>query len=168
MRHKLIHAADGQRTFVLVLDSGDQAMASLKRFVAEQRIEAAELSAIGAFSGAELAYFDWERKTYQPNRIDEQLEVASFLGDVALGPDDKPALHVHCVLGRRDAGALAGHLIEGRVRPTLEVVLTESPAHLRKRHDPESGLALIDLDASSTSGGPHDGAAGFSDQGNSI
>jgi len=37
-----------------------------------------------------------------------------------------------------------GHLIEGKVRPTLEVILTESPAHLRKRHDLESGLALID------------------------
>jgi hypothetical protein len=29
------------------------------------------------------------------------------------------------------------------VRPTLEVIVTESPAHLRKRLDPGSGLALI-------------------------
>ncbi len=33
------------------------------------------------------------------------------------------------------------------VRPTLEVVLTESPAHLRKSFRPEYGLALIDLGA---------------------
>ena len=33
--------------------------------------------------------------------------------------------------------------VEARVRPTLEVILTESPAHLRREHDPESGLALI-------------------------
>jgi hypothetical protein len=32
---------------------------------------------------------------------------------------------------------------EGHVRPTLEIVLSESPAHLRKRFDPTSGLALI-------------------------
>jgi Plants and Prokaryotes Conserved (PCC) domain len=68
----------------------------------------------------------------------------SLTGDIALGPDGNPALHIHCVLGRRDGGALAGHLIEGKVRPTLEIILTESPAHLRKRHDPEGGLALID------------------------
>jgi hypothetical protein len=30
-----------------------------------------------------------------------------------------------------------------RVWPTLEVILIESPAHLRKRLDPESGRALI-------------------------
>ena len=38
---------------------------------------------------------------------------------------------------------MGGHLLEAHVRPTLEVVLTESPRHLRKRKDPESGLALI-------------------------
>ncbi len=37
-----------------------------------------------------------------------------------------------------------GHLLEGIVRPTLEVMLTESPAHLRRRHDPRFGIALID------------------------
>jgi hypothetical protein len=31
------------------------------------------------------------------------------------------------------------------VRPTLELVVTESPAHLHKRKDPTTGLALIDL-----------------------
>jgi uncharacterized protein len=51
------------------------------------------------------------------------------------------------VLGHRDGSELAGHLIEGQVRPTLEVILTESPAHLRKKHDQESSFALIDQQA---------------------
>ena len=52
-------------------------------------------------------------------------------------------LHVHLVLGRRDGTAWAGHLVEGRVRPTLEVIVTEAPAHLRKQADPETGLSFI-------------------------
>ena len=44
--------------------------------------------------------------------------------------------------------AMGGHLMEGHVRPTLEVILTESPRHLQRKFDPESGLALIDLQAS--------------------
>src|SRR6185437_181837 len=71
-----------------------------------------------------------------------QVEVASLIGDVALSPEGKPALHIHVVLGRRNGSALAGHLAEAHVRPTLEVILTESPAYLTKAHDPESGLAL--------------------------
>ena len=43
----------------------------------------------------------------------------------------------------RDGSAKAGHLGEARVRPTLEVIVTESPAHLRKVKDAETGLALI-------------------------
>jgi predicted DNA-binding protein with PD1-like motif len=45
----------------------------------------------------------------------------------------------------RPAGA---HLLEGRVFPTLEVVVTETPAQLRKVMRPDIGIALIDLDQS--------------------
>ncbi len=143
MQSRLINQAGQQRTFVIVLSSGDEAMACLKRFVEQEKIEAAQFSAIGAFRSAVLGYFDWETKDYQRIPVDEQAEVASFTGDLAYGPDEQPALHIHCVLGCRGGRAVAGHLLEGHVRPTLEVVLTDSPVHLRKRHDAESGLALI-------------------------
>ena len=102
-----------------------------------------EITAIGALSHVVLNYFDWERKAYHNIPVAEQVEVASLIGDVAEGPDGKPALHAHIVVGRRDGSAMAGHLCEAHVRPTLEVILTESPAHLKKKMDPESGLALI-------------------------
>ena len=38
---------------------------------------------------------------------------------------------------------MAGHLGEAHVRPTLEVIITESPAHLHRVKDPVTGLALI-------------------------
>ena len=67
----------------------------------------------------------------------------SLIGDIAEGPDGKPSIHVHLVVGKRDGTAMAGHLAEARVRPTLELAVTESPAHLRKVKDKQSGLALI-------------------------
>jgi predicted DNA-binding protein with PD1-like motif len=51
------------------------------------------------------------------------------------------------VLGRRDLSALAGHLVEAHLRPTLKLVVTDLPANLCKRLDPESGLALIRVPA---------------------
>jgi uncharacterized protein len=147
MKSRLLHQNAGQRTFAVVLETDDEAMKCLQVFATRENIAAAQISAIGAFSSAMLGYFDWQKKDYLRNTFAEQLEVASLLGDVALSPDKKPALHLHAVLGRRDGTALAGHLLEGRVRPTLEVILTESPAHLQKIYDPESGLALIRPDA---------------------
>lgn len=146
MQSKLLHNADGQRTFAVILATGDEVMACLKDFVTRERITAAQISAIGALSDVVLEYFDWEKKDYMKIPLREQVEVASLLGDVAEA-DGKPAIHLHIVVGRRDGSAMAGHLGEAHVRPTLEVILTESPAHLRKRHDPESGLALIRTDA---------------------
>jgi predicted DNA-binding protein with PD1-like motif len=146
MQAKLLHDAQGQRTYAVILASGDEVMTSLKDFVSREKIIAAQVSAIGALSDVVLEYFDWEKKDYTKIPVREQVEVASRLGDVA-ELDGKPALHLHIVVGKRDGHAMAGHLGEAHVRPTLEVIIAESPAHLRKRYDPASKLALIRTDA---------------------
>jgi predicted DNA-binding protein with PD1-like motif len=146
MRSKLLDRSNGSATYAIILDSGEEALSTLQDFVEREEISAAHFSAIGAFSSATLKYFDWNSKTYQDNPIDEQVEVASLIGDVALSPTGVPTLHVHTVLGRSDGTALAGHLGKGVVRPTLEIIMIESPAHLRKKFDPESGLALLDAE----------------------
>jgi uncharacterized protein len=134
-------------THAVVLSKGDEAIGLLGRFVREHRIDAASLSAIGAFERAIVGYFDWAQKQYKRIPVNEQVEVLSLLGDVAVS-DGEPSLHIHAVLGRSDGSVVGGHLLEGHVRPTLEVILIEPPAHLKKRKDPETGLALIAPEAS--------------------
>lgn len=143
MKYQLLHETDGIRTFVAVLDLDDEAMACLRELALKEQLDAAQVSAIGAFRSATLAFFDWETKSYIDIPVDEQTEVASLIGDIASDPDGAPVVHVHAVLGKRDGGAVAGHLSRGMVRPTLEVLITESPAYLTRRHDPVSGLTLI-------------------------
>ena len=86
-------------------------------------------------------------KEYRRIPIDEQCEVLSLIGDVAEGQDG-PSVHVHVVLGLSDGTTRGGHLLEGRVFPTLEVIIREAPAELRKVMNPDIGIALIDLDRS--------------------
>ena len=88
-------------------------------------------------------FFDWETKDYRKIPITEQVEVVSSSATSPLGPTASRRLHLHVVVSRDDGIAMGGHLMEAYVRPTLEVVLTESPRHLHKRKDAESGLALI-------------------------
>ena len=143
MKTRLIHSASGKRTFVAVLETGDAVKAALTRFAEAEGLSAAQITAIGAFERATIRYFDWDTRAYVPIPIDEQVEVASLNGDIALGEDGSPMLHIHVVLGRRDGSALAGDLDEGTVRPTLEVIVTESPDHLVRVHDPVTRLPLI-------------------------
>ena len=146
MKQKLLNESGGQRTFAIVLHTGDEVLTSLQAFVRDKKVFAAQFTAIGAFSDVVLKYFDWETKEYLKNRIDEQVEVASLVGDVARAPSGEPSIHAHLVVGKRDGTAMAGHLGEAHVRPTLEVLLTESAAHLQKSTDAATGLALINLE----------------------
>ena len=97
-----------------------------------------------AFARATVGWFDRTTKEYRKIAVDEQCEVLSLLGDIALG-EDGPTVHAHAVLGLSDGQVHGGHLLAGEVWPTLEVVVRESPARLRKSDHPELGLALIDL-----------------------
>src|SRR5690349_18576405 len=128
MRTKVLNE-DGERTFAVIFETGDEVVSGLTRFAEEQNLTASRFTAIGAFSRAVLGYFDWEQKDYSRIPVAEQVEVLSLIGDVALDAG-RPKVHAHVVLGLRDGTARGGHLLEAHVRPTLEVVLTESPTYL--------------------------------------
>ena len=147
MKSQLVNEVSGQRTFVVVLDPGEEAFAALTAFAIDNDLGSASLTAIGAFERATVGWFDLVEKTYRKIPINEQCEVLSAIGDVAVGDDGKPSLHVHAVFGLRDGTTRGGHLLDGIVRPTLEITLVEAPVHLRRRKRPEFGAALIDLNA---------------------
>ena len=139
-------SADDPKTYALIFDKGDEVVQTLTAFAKEHRLRAAHFTAIGAFSAVTLGYFDRAKKDYVKIPVAEQVEVLSLVGDVAR-QDDEPKIHAHVVVGKSDGTAHGGHLIDGRVWPTLELVLTESARTLARKSDPESGLALIDLSA---------------------
>src|SRR5579875_3331185 len=145
MKAQLVHENEGEKTFVLVFATGDEAVASLTAFAKEKKLGASRLTAIGGFQEATLGYFNLGKKDYDKIPVREQVEVLSLVGDITLTDKGDPKIHVHAVLGRSDGTTRGGHLIEGRVRPTLEVTLVESPRHLRRKHGPETGLALIQV-----------------------
>ena len=145
MQAKILNEAP-ERTCALVLQTGEEVVAALEGFAQEHGLAATRITAIGALQRAVLGYFDWQRKDYERISVDEQVEVLSLIGDVALA-DGRPKLHAHVVLGRRDGSTVGGHLLSGHVRPTLEVLMVDSPSYLARRHDPASGLALIRMEA---------------------
>jgi predicted DNA-binding protein with PD1-like motif len=144
MKSRLVWQAAGERTYVLVLDAGEEAFSAITEFAGKNGLGGASLTAIGAFERATVGWFDLAAKTYRPIEIAEQCEGLSLLGDIATGDDGKPSLHLHAVLGLRDGTTRGGHFLKGMVRPTLEVTIVEMPAHLRRRKRPELGIALID------------------------
>ena len=146
MRGTLLYER-GEKTFALVFDEADDVLSELTAFARTQRLSGSHFTAIGAFSEVTLGYFDRHRKDYRRIVIAEQVEVLSLVGDIAL-ENGEPKVHAHVVVAKADGTAHGGHLLHARVWPTLELVLEESPTHLRRRFDPASGLALIDIERS--------------------
>jgi uncharacterized protein len=145
MHAKLVWENVGERTFVLVLDAGEEAFAAIVDFATQANLSGASLTALGAFERATVGWFDIAKRAYKLIEVNQQCEGLSLLGDIATGDDGKPSLHMHAVLGLKNGTTRGGHFLKGIVRPTLEVTIVETPARLRRRKRPELGIALIDL-----------------------
>jgi len=144
MQYKQV--GEDPRRFAVIFETGDELFEGLGEFVKRERIESASFTAIGALASVKLAWFDWEAKEYRTSvELEEQVELVSVVGDVAENKGE-PSVHAHVVIARSTGDALGGHLRRAVVRPTCEVVLTETEERLRKRVDPESGLPLIRVD----------------------
>jgi uncharacterized protein len=147
MKSKVVSDTSDAEVHVVILDSGEEAFAALTKFANQAKISAASLTAIGAFEKATVGWFDFASRSYKKIEVREQCEVLSAIGDIAVGDDGKASLHVHIVLGLSDGSTRGGHLLEGKVRPTLEVVITETPSKLRRKNRADLGIALIDVHA---------------------
>lgn len=141
MHYKLLNE-DSQKTYAVIMESGDEVMEQLLSFAKEKKLKASQFTAIGAFKKAMLGYFDFSIKDYKKIPVEEQVEVLAFTGDVSMYKDE-PKVHAHVVLGKSDGSTCGGHLLKGYAHPTLEIILTESPAWLKRKMDPDSEIPLI-------------------------
>lgn len=134
------------RVFVVVVGDGEEVTGALVRFARAVGLDAASVTAFGGFGSATLGFFDLAAKDYVRTEVDEQTEVLSVVGDIGPDADGTRALHAHVVLGLRDATTRGGHLLAATVRPTLEVMVTESLAPLRRYYHDDLGLTVLDTD----------------------
>lgn len=143
MKVQLLSQDGNIKSYAVIFHTGDEAYSGMYEFAREYHVTAAHFSAIGALSGARLAWFDPTRKMYKQIAIDGQVEVLSMTGDIALS-NGKPAIHTHMVVGFPDGSVRGGHVLEARVRPTLEVMVTVEPRAMHRVPDPVTGLTLMD------------------------
>lgn len=144
MKSKLVADSEG-RSFVLVLDPGEEAFTTITNFAKSEDLLGAALTALGAFERATVGWFDIAKKEYRKIEVAEQCEALSLVGDIAIDDKGAQSLHLHAVLGLCDGSTRGGHLLKAIVQPTLEVMLKETPKALRRKKRSDLGLALIDL-----------------------
>lgn len=143
MQVKQIKDTPEEKVYAVIFYRGDEVLSGLTDFAIQHKIGDAHFTAIGAVSGATLAWLDLSKKIYHRVPVTEQVEVVSLIGDIATF-NDKPIVHMHAVLAKSNGTTVGGHVFELNVNPTLEVFLTANTTSLKKKPDDASGMKLID------------------------
>jgi predicted DNA-binding protein with PD1-like motif len=140
---KLISENGATKTYAIIFAVGDEILSGLSEFAEKYQVKSAHFTGIGDVTTAKIGWFDGSKKMFKVTNITEQSEVTSLMGDVALN-NGKVVVHAHINLASSDNIVRGGHLLEGFVSPTLEVIFTVEPEPLYKKLDPEFDLFLID------------------------
>jgi predicted DNA-binding protein with PD1-like motif len=131
--------------YLIRFHTGEEVFSGLVAFAKQAGITAAWVNALGAMSSAELGYWDAEARQYMRLPVEEEVEVAALVGNIARF-DGEPIPHLHATLTRRDFSALGGHLFKGVAGATVEVYVRNYPnVGLTRARDEAVGLNLWSL-----------------------
>lgn len=115
------------RSFHIIFQKGDDPAAGLAEFARRNKLTDAHFEAIGAFGSAVIGWSDRPRKAFKVVRINEEMEVAAFNGNIVRNQDGEPVVHAHCVVGiLSNAKVYAGHCVQEVVSLTMQLYLTDS------------------------------------------
>lgn len=117
------------RTFEVTMRKGDEVAAGLTEFAEQNHVTLAHVTAVGALNAAVLGWFDPDKRAYKKIVINQEVEVVSFIGNIAM-ENGKPFLHAHAVVAFPDGSTKGGHFIEGHVSLEMQifVVDTDTPS----------------------------------------
>lgn len=130
--------------YLVRLDTDEEIWSGIERFAADQKVDLGVVSGIGSVYDIVLGFYDRAAGDYVRRTIAEEMEIVSLLGNISL-KEGRAFPHLHVTLGTRDYRALAGHLFEGKVAATCEVVIRPLPGLVHRRRDEKLGLYLWDV-----------------------
>ncbi|MCK4335712.1 MAG: DNA-binding protein [Candidatus Aenigmarchaeota archaeon] len=132
-------------SYLIRLEKGEKVIEKLEEFCGKEGVRSGHFSGIGGFERVEIAYYTTEDKKYHPKVFDKPpMELLSIKGNVSLS-EAKLKVHAHVVVGDSEFRVFGGHLIEGIVLPTCEIVFFPFEEMIERKMDGETGLALLDL-----------------------
>ncbi len=130
--------------YVIRMMKGERIVESILIFCKSNGIKSGSFYGIGALVQAELLFYNLGKKEYESKSLKEDLEVLNVTGNVAF-LDGKQVVHAHITLSDSKMRAHGGHLKEGVVGGTLEVIFTDLDTELNREFDSETGLNLLDI-----------------------
>ena len=137
---------DPKGTLIVGLERGDDVRASVEALAQKEGIACARVSAIGAVEGAELGYYDLQRKEYLRKTFAGIWELVTLEGNITL-KDSRPFLHAHVSIAGADYELRGGHLFDARVAVVVEMFIDIFSEPLPRRYQEDVGLPCWHLES---------------------
>lgn len=133
-----------ENKYIVSIDNHTEIADALLSFCSETGIKSGSISGIGAIDSMTLRFFNPATKKYVDRQFDEQMEIASLLGNVST-LDGKTYLHLHIVAGRSDYSTLGGHLLSARLSGAGEFFVEDFGVDAERAYSEEIGLNIYKL-----------------------
>jgi len=133
-----------ENTYIIRLDRGEKIIESVKDFCTKNNIKCGYFSGIGALDEVELAHYIVENKKYTSKVFKQALEITNLNGNIAT-MGNEVYLHCHITLSDEEMKVIAGHLKEGKIAATCEIIFVKLDAKINRKHDEFIGLNLLDI-----------------------
>ncbi len=130
--------------YVLRIEKGEEIVDAIKRFAKKSKIKGAFLFGLGVGEKLTLGYFDAQKKSYIKKEFNHEYEFTSFAGNISYF-EKELVVHIHVTITDDNFNAFGGHLFEGYVPATLEIVVINLYGSLKRFSDELTGLKLLNL-----------------------
>lgn len=137
-------ASFNDNTYALRFDPGDDILAELSSFCADQTISNGAITGLGSIENPTLAHYSIHTKHFSQRNLPGVYEITSLTGNIAL-IGNLPTPHIHVSISDDQMAAFGGHLIAGTCSATLELIVTAYPTKLIKSHNDQIGLNIWDF-----------------------
>ncbi len=133
-----------ENTYIIRLDRNEKIIESIKSFCTKNDIKCGYFFGIGALDEVELAHYIADNKKYTSKVFKQPLEITHLTGNITT-MDNGVYLHCHITLGDKDMKAISGHLKEGKIAATCEIILVKLDMEINRKYDDFIGLNLLDI-----------------------
>ena len=131
-----------QGRYLLRFDRGEEVIAALAAFAAQERIPGASFTAIGAAEKVVISFYSGRTKKYEDMLIKDELEISALSGNIAW-KENEPVVHAHGVFSDRNMKSFGGHVKKCVVSFTCEVALSVFSKKIERMYDKTTGLNLL-------------------------
>ena len=130
--------------YIVSIEDRASVLGALTDFLTSQKIQAGQITGIGATNEATLRFFDPGTKKYVDKTFNEQMEISNLSGNISEA-ESNLLLHLHITLGRKDYTALAGHLLDAKIRGAGEFFVYAINSKVVKVKNEDVGLYFYDF-----------------------